>query len=156
MCVDTHTHTHAHAPPAQAGKAPFLCHRLAEANLSPRPAPIATRDGHPSLKLFPPFWGLSRAVHTSLLAGLVADLPLLAVLVALACHPPRGHLQPSSGQLLLCFFFFFLLLSHPAPPASRVPAGQEYFPLAHRSACRLPSLRGQFFRKLFLEIVTSE
>lgn len=118
MCVDTHTHTHAHAPPAQAGKAPFLCHRLAEANLSPRPAPVATRDGHPSLKLFPPFWGLSRAVHTSLLAGLVADLPLLAGLVALACHPPRGHLQPSSGQLLLCFFFFFycFLIPHPQPP----------------------------------------
>lgn len=67
--------------------------------------------------------------------------------------PPQSSGPPGvfACKPLLCFFSAFL----PHTPSLQGPseAGE---PPTHHSSCVLPSPGGRFFRKLFLEIVTSE
>ena len=107
-----HSHTHTHSPQHRLAKLLFSATVWLKQTSHQDPPPIATCNGHPSLKLFPPFWGLSRAVHTSQLtfSFYQAWWLWLATCLVGTCSPPRR----STGFVL----FYCFLIPHAQPPGS--------------------------------------
>lgn len=132
-CVD---HT---PPPAQVGKAPFLCHCLAESKPLTKVTPIATCNGTPASNCFL----LSRAQQGW--SHLPADLLNTTGLVALTPPASVGTCSPPAGSTK--FYFHFYTFS--SPHASRVLAGRISTRSTHTPLCASQPTR-QFFRKLFL------
>ena len=108
----THTHTHTHSPQHKLAKLPSSATVWLKQTSHHDPPPIATCNGHPSLKLFPPFWVLSRAVHTSQLtfSFYQAWWLWLATRLVGTCSPPR---RSTSFVLFYCF-----LILQAQPPGS--------------------------------------